>query len=120
MPVRVAYRQLQSRVDMMDKAVAAGDNRQIQQLLHGSLLVQVNEGPSKMAEVFLAVKSDDESYNKYAEKLRGSFRAFLEVNKRGLAKHGLYVREVPAFRILQDELESGYVSLEEKLADFIK
>jgi hypothetical protein len=120
MPVRVAYRQLQSRVDMMDKAVAAGDNRQIQQLLHGSLLVQVNEGPSKMAEVFLAVTSDDAQYNKYAEKLRGAFRSFLEVNKRGLAKHGLYVREVPAFRILQDELESGYVSLEEKLAAFIK
>jgi hypothetical protein len=120
MPVRVAARQLQSRVDMMAKAVSSGDNRQIQQLLHGSLLVQVNEGPSKMAEVFLATESEDREYRKYAEKLRDAFRSFLTINKRGLDKHALYVREVPAFRVLQDELESGYLSLEEKLERFLK
>jgi hypothetical protein len=129
MPVRVAYRMLRSRVVMMDKAVAAGDNRQIQQLLHGSLLVQVNEGPSKMAEAFLWKTTDDKAYVankedatyiKYAEKLRDAFRSFLEVNKRGLQKHGQWVRENPAFRMLQDELESGCVSLEEKLADYVK
>jgi hypothetical protein len=129
MPVRVTYRMLRSRVVMMEKAVAAGDNRQIQQLLHGSLLVQVNEGPSKMAEVFLwkseedaaFVKNrEDPGYIKYAGKLRDAFRDFLVINKRGLQKHGQWVRENPAFRMLQDELESGYVSLEEKLADYVK
>jgi hypothetical protein len=119
MPVCVSYRMLRSRVVLMEKAVASGDYRQIQQLLHGSLLVQVNEGPSKMAEVFLSVKSDDPTFVKYAEKLRQTFKSFLEVNKVGLTKHGQWVRENPAFRMLQDELESGFTSLEEKLANYL-
>jgi hypothetical protein len=73
-----------------------------------------------MAEVFLSVTSEDPEYTKYAEKLRDAFRDFLKINKRGLLKHGQWVRENPAFRMLQDELESGYVSLEEKLAPYIK
>jgi hypothetical protein len=44
--VRVAYRQLRDRVTMMERAINCRDYRKMQQLLHGSLLIQVNEGPS--------------------------------------------------------------------------
>jgi hypothetical protein len=52
---------------------------------------------------------EDRRYLKYAGKLGDAFRDFLVISKRGLEKHGQWVRENPAFRMLQDELESRYV-----------
>jgi hypothetical protein len=116
MPVRVTYRMLSDRVKMLETAIAAVDYRQIQQLLHGSLLVQVNEGPSKMAEVFLSGGDVDA---RYAEKLRNTFRLFLAVNKQGLRQHAKWVNENIAFRPLQEELESGYANLADKLSQYL-
>jgi hypothetical protein len=116
MPIRVTFRMLRERVAMLDRAIAAMDYRQIQQLLHGSLLVQVNEGPSKMAEVFLDGQDVDP---KYAAKLRECFRQFLVVNKNGLEAHSKWVSENTAFRPLQEELEAGYESLRDKLRKFL-
>jgi hypothetical protein len=117
MPIRVTFRMLRDRVGMLDRAITAVDYRQIQQLLHGSLLVQVNEGPSKMAEVFLAGQDVDA---KYAGKLRECFRQFLVVNKKGLRTHAKWVSENTAFRPLQEELEAGYENLQDKLSKFLE
>lgn len=119
-PIRVSYRQLRERISMIESAIAQQDPRQIQQLLHGSLLVQVNEGPSKMAEVFLsdeAIRNDPT--NKYIEKLKKAFKVFLDVNEKGLVLHAKWVAENTAFIPLQHELESGFLSLVEKLSTYI-
>jgi len=63
-PIRVAYRQLKERINMFDIAIKQKNIRQIQQLLHGSLLVQVNEGPSKMVEVFAGSDVEDSKYKR--------------------------------------------------------
>jgi hypothetical protein len=116
-PIRVAFRQLRDRVIAMDTAIVMSDYRTIQQLLHGSLLVQVNEGPSKMAEVFLSNLGTDP---KYERKLANQFREFLAVNKKALAMHGEWTQTNPAFRVLQDTLESGFASLEEALGCYVE
>jgi hypothetical protein len=115
-PARVAFRQLRDRTRAIENALAVGDNRKMQQLLHGSLLVQVNEGPSKIAEVFLAKLGGDE---KYERKLAIQFREFLKVNRVALAAHGRWAQENPAFKALQDELEAGLMSLEDKLGYYL-
>jgi hypothetical protein len=48
-PARVAFKQLRDRTRVIENALAVGDFRKMQQLL-----VQVNEGPSKVAEMFLS------------------------------------------------------------------
>jgi hypothetical protein len=90
-PIKVAYRQLKHRVLGIRPAVDVGDCRKIQQLLHGD---------------FDPV---------YQAKLKVTFREFLTVNKEGLALHRKWVKANPAFGALQDELESGCASLDEKL-----
>jgi hypothetical protein len=73
-----------------------------------------------MAEVFLSLREEqDEQYAKYAEKLRGTFREFLAVCQVGLKVHGKWTNENTAFKPLQDELESGFQTLEEKLVNFL-
>jgi hypothetical protein len=111
-PARVAFRQLRDRTRAIENALAVGDFRKMQQLLHGSLLVQVNEGPSKMAEVFLSKLGGDE---KYERKLDIQFREFLRVNTMAVAAHGKWAEDNPAFKALQDELEAGLMSLGDKL-----
>ena len=115
-PIRVAYRQLRERITLFQNAITQADYRNIQQLLHGSLLVQVNEGPSRMAELFLA---DNCEKSKYTTKLEIAFKNFLEINEKALEMHGKWVTENPDFVPLQHELESGYASLVEKLSKWI-
>jgi hypothetical protein len=73
-----------------------------------------------MMEKAFVKNGEDPGYIKYAGKLRDPFRDLLVINKRGLEKHWQWVRENPAFRMLQEELESRYVSLEGRLADYVK
>lgn len=115
-PIRVSYRQLKDRIAMFRSAIEQKDYRAIQQLLHGSLLVQVNEGPSKMAEIFLA---DDYEKSKYTQKMKTAFQQFVKINQRALNMHGKWVIDNPAFVPLQHELESGLISLVEKLSKWI-
>jgi hypothetical protein len=116
-PIRVAFRMIRDRVGFIANALDARDGRTVQQLLHGSLLVQVNEGPAKIAEVFLAERGKD---IKYEAKLARQFVAFLGACADALHFHGAWTRDNTAFKPLQDELESGFVSLEEKLKSLLK
>jgi hypothetical protein len=72
-PIRVSYRQIRDRVVELRGAIDQNDFRGIQRILHGSLLVMVNEGPAKIAEVFLTGETDD----KYTTKLKTAFKDFL-------------------------------------------
>jgi hypothetical protein len=115
-PIRVAYRMLKDRTGQMETAVASSDYQKCQQLLHGSLLVQVNEGPAKMAEVFLGAEGGNE---KYKTKLAIAFQSFLNINETGLTLHAQWVKQNPAFTPLQTELESGFLSLQDKLKQYL-
>ncbi|OHT16050.1 hypothetical protein TRFO_13553 [Tritrichomonas foetus] len=115
-PLRVAYRQLRDRITQLRNAICQRDYRAIQQLLHGSLLVQVNEGATKMAEVFLKPGYEK---TKYTEKLINAFVAFQKVNQQGLKIHGKWVHDNPMFTPLHQELESGLTGLIEKLALYL-
>ena len=124
-PIKVAYKQLYDRCAQIQAAISQSNFRQIQQLLHGSLLVMVNEGPSRMAEVFLSengnyeLEGDPSKMEKYQKKLRNAFRLFLKVNEEALKLHFDYVESNPMFVPLQNELESGYTSLHDKLYKYI-
>ena len=109
-PIRVSYRMLHERVSMIEQATVSNDYQKLQQLLHGSLLAQVNEGPARIAEVFLSGSRSQDK--KYTAKMKRVFAQFLDACKKGLAVHAQWVNENPAFRMLQDTLESSYASLE--------
>ena len=113
-PIRVSYHQLVDRIASMENALSLADNRKIQQLLHGSLLVQVNEGPSKMAEVFLSNSTE----TKYTIKLRKAFSSFLSICDNCLKFHATWISDKPSFVSLQQEMEFGFKSLQEKLEKF--
>ena len=115
-PIRVSYRQLKMRVNTLKEAIERVDFRQIQQLLHGSLLTQVNEGPSKLAEVFLS-KGED---TKYTRKLKEAFVEFVNVHESGLKIHAKFVAQNPAFVPLQHELETSFASLREIIEGVVK
>jgi hypothetical protein len=114
-PIRVAYMQLKGRVAVLRQALNERDYGKVQQLLHGSLLVQVNEGPGKIAEVFLSAGQE----RRYVRMLRQTFRDFLTVIEEALVFHRNWVVTQPEFRRLQDELEAGFTSLGERLAEYL-
>ncbi|OHT04801.1 Dedicator of cytokinesis family protein [Tritrichomonas foetus] len=114
-PIRVSIRQIKERIQQYEAALAKQDHQAIQPLLHGSLLVQVNEGPTKMAEVFLG----SNLRTKYTEKMRRLFQTFLELNAQGLAIHGAFVRLNPGFQELQNQLEEGFKNLTAKLSPYL-
>ena len=114
-PIRVSIRQIKERIQQYEAAIAKNDYQAIQPLLHGSLLVQVNEGPTKMAEVFLGTNLR----TKYTEKMRGLFQKFLELNAQGLAIHGAFFRTNPGFQELQNQLEEGFRNLTQKLSPYL-
>ncbi|KAK8894946.1 hypothetical protein M9Y10_023388 [Tritrichomonas musculus] len=123
-PIKVSYRQLRDRCQQIQAAISQNDFRNIQQLLHGSLLVMVNEGPSRMVEVFLSnsrrkLEGDQSKMEKYKDKLRYTFKLFLKVNEEALKLHGTYVAKNPMFIPLQNELEAGFASLSDKLTKYI-
>jgi hypothetical protein len=117
-PIRVSYRMLRDRVAMMQTAVESLDYRQVQQLLHGSLLVQVNEGPAKIAEAFLT--GGDDLDPKYVSKLRTTFREFLVVCKSGCDAHRKWVQENQEFRMLQEELDVAFENLKDGLERYLE
>lgn len=114
-PIRVSIRQIKERLVLYENAIAKNDAQAIQPLLHGSLLVQVNEGPTKMAEVFLG----SPLRTKYTEKMRKLFQRFLDLNAQGLAIHGRFVAQNPGFQELQNQLEEGLKNLTMKLAPYL-
>lgn len=113
-PIKVVCRQIRDRTKQLEKALESNDMMKTQQLLHGSLLVQVNEGPAKIADVFLGDETKNKS--KAADKLREAFILFMRQLRKGVSVHGKLTTQNPEFQPLQDELEAGYESLKNKLS----
>lgn len=101
----------------------AGRNvvQRLQPLLQGSLLTSVNEGPKKMAEVFLARVAEVDEELKQQRELRETFRRFLEVNVRGVTAHNDLVSrlDVRAWDVLKDELPAALERLSSALQTFL-
>ena len=89
--------------------------KELQPLIQGSLLVQVNEGPEKMAEVFLTGEE-----NPHQGELRSTFRDFIEANSLAVKLHGELVMRYPIYSVLQEELELGLSKLTSKLQQYLK
>lgn len=111
-PIRVAYRQLKDRIELLRRAIQVRDMRQVQQLLHGSLLAQVNEGPVKIAEVFLTPPDGDK---RRKDKIRKAFSDFYETNAEGVKLHAEWVTQNKDFIPLQVQLENELESLKDKM-----
>lgn len=112
-PILVARHQLYERIQMMTQAVQDKDYSQIQQLLHGSVLVQVNEGPAKVAEVFLKGEKTKEK-----ERLMVGFKSFLLIIQKSLKLHGEWVTNNQDFLPMQVQLEEGYEQLRTSLTKY--
>jgi hypothetical protein len=115
-PIEYCCQNLQLQVDRIDDAVIRNDYRALQPLLQGSLVVQVNEGPQKMAEVFLAGAAE----NEHTMNLRAIFRLFLETNRKAVDAHDVYAKKNPIYYPLQEELDSGLKRLRVALQPFLK
>jgi len=115
-PIEYACQNLQRQVSLITEACAKQSFKELQPLLQGSLLVQVNEGPAKIAEVFLSRSNDEE----HTSQLRRIFRDFLEIVRRALKLHGEYVYKNPIFGVLQEELELGLSKLTSTLQQYLK
>ena len=84
--------------------------------MQGSLLVQVNEGPKRIAEIFLS----DEEENEDKQELRNTFRLFLKVNSIAVKMHSNYVIKNPIYAVLQEELESALNRITSALQPYLK
>lgn len=119
LPIKVSYKQLNERLVQFDNAIQESDFLNIQQLLHGTLLVQVNAGPTKIAELFLSNRSEDPEYTKYQAKLRNSFKAMETKIQTALEMHRKWVFQgQPIFKPLQEQLESGFKDFKDKLSNY--
>jgi hypothetical protein len=119
-PIEYCCQNLQLQVDRIDDAVQKsqleGDYRSLQPLIQGSLIVQVNEGPQKMAEVFLAGATE----NQHTMNLRAIFRLFLEANRKAVEAHESFATKNPVYTALQEELDAGLKRLRVALQPFLK
>ena len=114
-PIINAYRQIRKRTETMEQAIEQKDQRQVQQLLHGSLIVTVNEGPEKIAEAFLKDGPD----SKGKEKLKIEFIRLLKILRVGVKFHGEWVTNNTEFVPLQVQLEEGLSEFVSKLGTMI-
>jgi hypothetical protein len=117
-PIEFCCQNLQQQVDKINDAVNRNDMSSLQPLIQGSLIVQVNEGPKKMAEIFLTGAAE----NQHTMNLRAIFRLFLEANTKAVATHEFFAGrpENIAFRPLQEELDLGLKTLISTLQPFLK
>jgi hypothetical protein len=115
-PIEYSCQNLQQQVDRINEAASREDFYSLQPLIQGSLLVQVNEGPKKMAEVFLSGGREDQ----HTLMLRTIFRHFLEANSKAVQLHAAWAKTNPIYALLQEELESGLNRLRSTLQPFLK
>jgi hypothetical protein len=115
-PLKRACQELLKQVDRISEAAKLADYPSLQALLQGSLITQVNEGPKKMAEVFLAGANESAD----TIELRRIFRKFLKANSRGVQVHQGFLKENPVHQPLQDELDAGLGRLRSTLQPFLK
>ncbi|KAK8900321.1 hypothetical protein M9Y10_002644 [Tritrichomonas musculus] len=116
-PIRVVYRQLRERTNDINDAYEARDINKIQQMLSGSLVVTVNEGPAKIVEVFLSGPPDDNDKRKF--KLKQEFCRFLEILQKAVSFHAEHVTKNPEFMQLQIQMEEGFQKLKHILEPHI-
>lgn len=115
-PIEYSCESLQKQVDKITDATNNADFISLQPLIQGSLLTQVNEGPKRMAEVFLTGAEE----NQHTLNLRTIFRKFLKANEIAVSLHGEWVTKNPIFMTLQEELELGLNRLTSTLQPFLK
>jgi hypothetical protein len=115
-PIEYSCQSLQQQVDKIKEAATLKDFTALQPLLQGSLITQVNEGPKKMAEVFLTGANEDE----HTMMLRKLFRKFLNANSIGVQAHQEYVKTVPVFQPMQEQLEAGLNRLRSTIQPYLK
>ena len=84
-------------------------------LLQGSLLAQVNEGPLKIAEVFLS----SGPRTKYTEKLRDLFKQFLMLNQTGLDLVKEFVKTDPSYGQLLEMMIEGMDNLRNAMTPYL-
>ena len=114
-PIEFCCENLSKQVQMIESATKRKNYQALQPLIHGSLLVQVNEGPKKMAEVFLTGGEETE----HTAELRRIFRRFLKVNEHAVQVHSEFVKQNPVYSSLQDELELGLARLKSSLQPYL-
>ena len=114
-PIRVAYRAIRDRVHALQRALDVKDWPEVGQLLHGSLLAQVNEGPAKIAEVFLTRGEE----SKQKQKVRFEFSRFSSVLIEANRLHSEWVTYNPEFIPLQVQLDSSLEHFLKMLSNFI-
>ncbi|KAH0795942.1 Dedicator of cytokinesis family protein [Histomonas meleagridis] len=115
-PIEYSCSNLSKQLENIKEATKRKDFKTMQLLLQGSLLVQVNEGPKKMAEVFLNGSTE----NQNTANLRRIFREFLKANEQAVKLHGEWVMKNPVHSKLQDEMEIGLNRLTSSLQPFLK
>jgi hypothetical protein len=106
-PIEYSCQNIRGQNDLIEQALITQDFVELQRLLHGSLLVQVNEGPMKIAQVFLSGLNPDKANEPHVVELRAVFRDFLEINQRAVVVHDLYVQQNQQYRLLQENLVDG-------------
>lgn len=114
-PIEFSCQNLQKQIDLIEEACERKDFPALQPLIQGSLLVQVNEGPNKIAEVFLGTGVENEHTNE----LRNIFRRFIDANARAVQLHSEYAITHPVFSVLQEELDSGLNRLMSSLQPYL-
>lgn len=118
-PIEYSCESLRKKISSIREACARRDYGNLQMLIQGALLVQVNEGPKKMAEVFLG-KGDNENENmQHCAELRATFRKFLKANSLAVKVHSEYAKKNPCFAVLQEELEAGLNRLTSTLQPYL-
>ena len=115
-PIRVAYRAIRDRVQALERAIEVKNWPELGQLLHGSLLAQVNEGPTKIAEVFLTKGPE----SKRKQKMRLEFSRFSSVLVKATKLHGEWVTTNPEFVPLQVQLENSLESFISMLSNYVE
>lgn len=118
-PIEYSCESLRKMISNIENACARQDYGGLQMLIQGALLVQVNEGPKRMAEVFLVNSEEDGTTREQAAELRAMFRKFLKANSMAVKAHSEYVKKNPCFAVLQEELEAGLNRLTSTLQPYL-
>lgn len=114
-PIRVRYRELKQRTNLTLDLISTKNINNLRPVLQGSLVPTVNDGPIRIAEVFLVGEP-----SKYQTKLKRAFYNFLAANFKSLCLLREAVSEGDPYSELYDALHKGYFQLKSVLQKFIE
>jgi hypothetical protein len=118
-PIDANCEDLRDRIEKIEDASRRHDFHALPALLQGALLSQVNVGPIKMAEAFLADNNDEVKNQESRMTLRALFRRFIRANTEGVAIHRLRAKDDPSSVPLQESLEEGLNKLNSELQPYL-